>query len=359
MTTPTRIVVIGAGKLGAFHGQKIRKLEDELNLEFIGVVDPSESQRIEACRKLNCRGFAELYDGLLDNVDAAVVAAPTTLHHDIGVRLLSRGIHTLMEKPLCITTQQSRELVQAAQNANAVLQVGHVERFNPAFSEALKHIGRPQYIHAKRASGFTFRSTDVGVTLDLLIHDIDLVMSMVKSPVTQVDAIARTLVSGHEDIVQARLLFENECVADLEASRVSRTPTRKMEIWSDVNFTEIDFANRTMTTVHPDEQALNGNFDVNHLHGDDLEYFRNNLMDDILPEMTRSFESVDALELEMRDFVRSITSGRPPRVTGTDGAQAVEIAQKILQSVERNQRVLHRYAPVPEIFKFEDFYKVA
>ena len=357
MSNPIRIVVIGAGKLGTFHGQKIRALEDELNLEFAGVVDPSESQRVAACRKLQCRGFADLYDGLLNNIDAAVVAAPTPLHRNLGVTLLSRGIHTLMEKPLAISSDQSDDMLNASRKSGAILQVGHVERFNPAFTEAQKHINQPRYIHSKRASGFTFRSTDVGVTLDLLIHDIDLVLTHVNSPVSHVDAIGRTLVSGHEDIVQARLTFENDCVADLEASRISRTPSRSMEIWSEDSFTEIDFANRVMSCVHPDEQVLCGDFDVNRLDKDDLCYFQEKLMDEMLPQMTRSFASVDALELEMRDFVRSIVSGRAPRVTGQAGANAVVVAEKIINSIKRNQQVLHQFAPMPEIFRIEDYRK--
>ena len=357
MSNPIRIVVIGAGKLGTFHGQKIRALENELNLEFVGVVDPSESQRVQACRKLNCRGFADLYDGLLDNIDAAVVAAPTLLHRNLGVTLLSRGIHTLMEKPMAISSDQTDDLLNAAHKTGAILQVGHVERFNPAFTEARKHIYQPRYIHSKRTSGFTFRSVDVSVTLDLLIHDIDLVLTLVNSPVAQVDAIGRTLVSGHEDVVQARLLFENDCIADLEASRVSRTPTRCMEVWSEDSFTEIDFANRVMTCVHPDEQVLCGDFDVNRLDKDDLVYFQNNLMEEMLPQLSRSFASVDALELEMRDFVRSIVSGRDPRVTGQAGAEAVVVAEKILNSIKCNQRVLNRFAPMPEVFRIEDYRK--
>lgn len=357
MSNPIRIVVIGAGKLGTFHGQKIRALEDELNLEFVGIVDPSETQRIAACRKLQCRGFEELYDGLLDNIDAAVVAAPTPLHRDLGVTLLSKGIHTLMEKPLAISSEQTNSLLAASRKSGAILQVGHVERFNPAFTEARKHINQPRYIHSKRASGFTFRSVDVSVTLDLLIHDIDLVLTLVNSPVAKVDAIGQTLVSGHEDVVQARITFENDCIADLEASRVSRTPTRKMEIWSEDCFTEIDFANRVMSCVHPEEQVLCGQFDVNRLDQDDLNYFKENLMDEMLPQMSRSFASVDALELEMRDFVRSIVSGRAPIVTGQAGAEAVVVAEKIINSIKRNERVLHRFAPMPEIFKIEDYRK--
>lgn len=357
MSNPIRIIVIGAGKLGTFHGQKIRALENELNLELVGVVDPFESQRVVACRKLQCRGFADLYDGLLENIDAAVVAAPTPLHRDLGVTLLSCGIHTLMEKPLAISSEQTNALLAASRKSGAILQVGHVERFNPAFTEARKHINAPRYIHSKRTSGFTFRSTDVGVTLDLLIHDIDLVLTLVNSPVVKVDAVGRTLVSGHEDIVQARLTFENDCVADLEASRVSRTPARNMEIWSENSFTEIDFANRVMSCIHPDEQVLCGDFDVNRLDQDDLNYFKDNLMDEMLPQMTRSFASVDALELEMRDFVRSIVSGRAPRVTGQAGADAVVVAEKILNSIKRSQQVQRRFAPEPEIFRIEDYRK--
>lgn len=358
MTDPIRIAVVGSGRLGTFHGQKIRKLENSLNLEFVGIVDPSERQRVQACTSLQCRGFADLYDGLLDNLDAVVVAAPTLLHYNIGSKLLRRGIHTLMEKPVTVTLPQADALLSLAHENNAVFQVGHVERFNPAFTEARNHIELPRYIHSQRTSAFTFRSIDVGVTLDLLIHDIDLALSMVNSPVKRVDAIGKALVSGHEDVVQARLTFENGCIADLEASRVSRSPMRKMEVWTKDCFTEIDFASRTVSCIHPDEQILCGDFNVNELSEDDFDYFKEHLMDEMLPQTTQSFAAVDALELEMRDFISSINNRRSPLVSGKAGRDAVAVAQRILDSIESNQRTLLHFAPMPTIFRMEDYKKV-
>ncbi len=359
MTSPLRIVVIGAGRLGTFHGQKIRKLQDELNLEFIGLIDPSERQRVQACTSLQCRGFADLYDGVLDNIDAAIVAAPTPLHHNIGTKLLARGINVLMEKPVAISAVQADDMLREAYRSRSVFQVGHVERFNPAFTEARKHIQQPRYIQSERSSGFTFRSIDVGVTLDLLIHDIDLTLALVNSPVSRVDAIGRTLVSGHEDIVQARLQFENGCVADLKASRVSRTPVRKMTVWSEDSYTEIDFAMRSMDCVHPDEQILCGDFDVNLLSGDDLEYYKEHLMEQMLPQTKRNFAAVDALELEDRDFVRAIRTGRSPLVSGKAGRDAVAVAERIMESIMVNQQQMRRYAPMPSVLRMEDYKKVS
>ncbi len=358
MSQPLRIAVIGSGRLGTFHAQKINKISAEKNLDFVGIIDPSDKQRAIACQSLQCAGYAELTGSLLDSLDAAVVAAPTPLHHNIGQTLLSHGIHTLMEKPVTVTTAEADELVKTAYLKGLTFQVGHVERFNPAFEEARSLIGRPRYIHAVRSSNFTFRSTDVGVVLDLMIHDIDLVLSLVKSPITRVEAQGKALVSGHEDVAQARLYFENGSVADLEASRLSRKPIRSMTVWSADRWTEIDFATRSYASVHPDEGLLNGEFDVNELDTQQLDYFKQNLMEEKLPQVHESFAAVDALELEERDFVDSIYQARSPRVNGKDGRDAVYAAEQILKSIADNEERQNRIQPLPGILKFSDFRKV-
>ena len=223
-----KLAVVGAGRLGGFHAQKLSARDD---VELLAVVDPIQSSRDRIAAQCRCEALAD-YSDLLDRLDGAVIAAPTSLHHRIAGDFLKAGVPLLVEKPLCTTLSDADELVSAAKTQNLVLQVGHVERFNPAFHAVASRTQNPKYIEAVRASGFTFRSTDVGVVLDLMIHDIDLVLSLVRSPLRKVDALGTTVVGGHEDVANARLEFECGCVATLSASRVSYEAVRRMHVWS-------------------------------------------------------------------------------------------------------------------------------
>jgi len=215
-----RLAVIGAGRLGGFHAQKAAANPD---VELVAVVDPVPAARNRVAAECHTRALAD-YRGLVGAIDAAIVAAPTRLHHRIGMDLAGEGVHLLVEKPLCSRLAEAEELVERAEKQGVVLQVGHVERFNPAFAAAAPYLVEPKYIEAVRASGFTFRSTDVGVVLDLMIHDIDLVLSLVGSPVQRVEAMGVSVLGGHEDAANARIQFASGCVATLSASRVSRAP---------------------------------------------------------------------------------------------------------------------------------------
>ncbi|MHB8898402.1 MAG: Gfo/Idh/MocA family protein, partial [Thermoguttaceae bacterium] len=238
---PLRLAVIGAGRLGRFHAQKAAARED---VALIAVADPVHAQRQRVAAECGCRAVAD-YRELIGEIDGAIVAAPTFLHREIGMELLANGVHVLLEKPLAPSAGEAQELVDAATAGRLVLQVGHVERFNPAFTASAAHLRDPRYIEAVRTSGFTFRSTDVGAVLDLMIHDIDLVLSLVRSQVHHVDAIGFSLLGGHEDVANARVEFENGAVASLSASRVSYQALRQMSVWTSRAHTTIDFASRT------------------------------------------------------------------------------------------------------------------
>ena len=182
---PLRVAVIGAGRLGGFHAQKLARMA---NVELVGVVDPLAANRDRLAAELHTGSFSS-HAALLGRIDAAVIASPTVLHHRLAVDLLEAGTHLLIEKPICTTVAEADELVDLARRERLVLQVGHVERFNPALAAAVPHARNPKFIEAVRASGFTFRSMDVGVVLDLMIHDIDVVLSLVRSPLRSVEAL--------------------------------------------------------------------------------------------------------------------------------------------------------------------------
>jgi len=324
-----RLGIVGAGRLGGFHAQKAAADD---RLELVGVADPVRAQRDRVASHCSARPVAD-YRELFEQVDAVVVAAPTRHHHEIGVEFLRRGIHVLMEKPLATSAAEAEALVAAARESRVVLQVGHVERFNPAVAAAWPHLREPKFIEAVRASGFTFRSTDIGVVLDLMIHDLDLVLAMVRSPVRQVEALGLSVLGGHEDVAHARIEFECGCVASLSASRVSHEPARRMSVWAPEAYAAIDFAAPSATVVRPSETLLQRRFDIDALSAKEVEYYQQHLLEEHLPREVCRTEPVDALALELSDFAESILRPRLPRVSGEQGRDAVGLAEQVLARI--------------------------
>ncbi len=325
-----RTAVIGAGRLGGFHAQKLAAMEQ---VELVAVADPVPAQRNRVAAECGTRALADYRLLAAEKVDAVVVAAPTLVHHPIGMEFLSRGIHVLMEKPLAPNLAEADELVRTARAHGAILQVGHVERFNPAMTAAAPHVDSPKYIEAVRASNFTFRSTDIGVVLDLMIHDIDLVLSMTRSEVVRVQALGLSILGGHEDVAHARLEFECGCVASLSASRVSYHASRRMQVWSSIAYVDLDFASREAVVVSPSETLRRRQFDVASLSPDEMEHYRDHLMEEHLPRQVIQSPAVDALALEATDFIESIQTARHPRVSGEQGRNAVAVAEQILDRI--------------------------
>ncbi len=330
---PLRVAVLGAGRLGGFHAQK---LAHNPSVQLVAVVDPVEAARNRLATECGTDALAD-HRPLLDRLDAAVIAAPTRLHHELGLELIDRGIHVLVEKPLCATVRQADQLVLAARRRRVVLQVGHVERFNPALAAAAPAIENPRYLEAVRAGSFTFRSMDIGVVLDLMIHDIDLVLSLVRSPLRKVEAIGFSVLGGHEDVAQARLEFRSGCVANLTASRVSCEAVRRMHVWCPTAHVSMDFATRKTTLVRPSETLRCGDLDLEALAAeppDRREYVLGEHLrrEDVQPG------PVDALALEHDDFLESIRSARSPRVPGDQGRDAVAVAETILAKIRARPR---------------------
>jgi predicted dehydrogenase len=323
------VAVIGAGRLGGFHAQKLVRSD---GVELVAVVDPIESRRNRLAAECRTQALVD-YRPLLGQIDAAVVAAPSQFHHPIALELLNWGTHLLVEKPLCLTTAQADQLVKVAKRNGAVLQVGHVERFNPAIAPVLSLVEHPKYIEAVRASPFSFRSTDIGVVLDLMIHDLDLALSMVRSRVRRIDALGLSVLGGHEDVANARLEFECGCVAAFSASRVSDQSVRRMQVWSPQGFAAIDFAARKTTLVRPSETLLRRELKIDAIAADDAQNGEQVLREHLRREEIE-FAPVDALALELDDFVQSIRGSRPPRVTGEAGRDAVALAERILEKIQ-------------------------
>lgn len=326
--TRLRVAVIGAGHLGRIHSKLLGSVD---GAQLVAISDPIESARANAAKLFDVPTFSDYHD-LIDQIDAAIIAAPTDAHAEIATDLLKAGKHLMVEKPLAISAADADRLSMLASSRRLTLQVGHVERFNPAFT-ALGDIGVDvKYVEAVRASRFPGRCLDVGVVMDLMIHDIDLVCSMTNAAVSSIAASGIAVVSDHEDIAEARIEFDCGLIANLKASRVSPTPTREMHVYGAGGFAEIDFSGPAIHTVRPSDSLLERSFDLDQATDNPLGY-SDQLFVDHLELETQQLEPRNAILDELHDFVISIQSGVAPTVSGIAGARAVTIAEKILNSI--------------------------
>jgi predicted dehydrogenase len=322
-----RLAVIGVGHLGKEHARILAGMPE---VELVGVADVNAEQARTVAGRCGTRAFTESWP-LLNLVDAAVVVVPTTHHHAIAAEFLRRGIPLLVEKPLAATLEQAEELVELARRHGALLQVGHIERFNPAFEELQARPLQPRYVACERLGPYTGRSTDIGVVLDLMIHDLDILLTLVQSPVRTVEAVGVAVFGGHEDVANARLTFANGCVATVTASRASRGPQRRMNVWAPEGYAAIDFAKRHLTLVQPSAElrGLGGR----RPEPAALALPREQLLGRYYQVLELDRREGDQLTAELNDFIRALKTGRRPRVTGDDGRNALELASRVLASL--------------------------
>ena len=308
---PVRTAVIGVGYLGRFHAQKYASLPDS---RLVAVADSQPEARARVAAETGCTAVAD-YRALLGEVEAVSIATPTPQHHEIARQCLERGLHVLVEKPITETPGQARELIEIARRLGRVLQVGHLERFNAAILALAGTLGEPRFVESHRLAPFKERGTDVNVVLDLMIHDIDLIQSLVGAPIESIDAVGTSVFSAGLDIANARIRYANGCVANTTASRVSLKTERKLRLFQDDAYVSIDLQQKVLTIVRkppPGSDAAPGQV--------------------VIEE--RSYERGDALELEIRAFLRSIREGRPAVVSGEDGLRALETAIRITELVQ-------------------------
>jgi predicted dehydrogenase len=309
-------------------------LADTPGVQLVAVADPAVRAREEAAAAGRTQGVAD-YRDLFGRIDAAVVATPTATHRDVALELIERGVHVLVEKPIASTTHEAEELVATARRRCVVLQVGHVERFNPAWKPLAGEIGRPRFIEALRCGPYTFRSTDVSVVFDLMVHDIDIVLSLVESPVERVDAIGHAVIGPHDDLANARIQFADGTVASLSASRVSYDAERWMRIFSTSGFASVDFAKRTSTLVNVSPRLFEDGFDAAALPAEAKNLFKERLFCDVLPIRRIPPTDGNAIADELADFAASIREVRDPRVTGEQGLSALAVCEAIADQIAR------------------------
>lgn len=327
------VAVIGVGHLGKEHARILSSMPD---VHLVAVIDPNRAQAEGVATRCNTQAVSD-YRSVLGSIRGAVIATPTCFHHAVARDLLQHGVGLLVEKPLASSAEQARDLVAIAEARRAVLQVGHIERFNPAFEELVSRPLSPRYLVCERYSGFSGRSTDVGVVLDLMIHDLDLVLSLVRSPVASVEAMGVAVLGGNEDMVQARVRFTNGCIADLSASRVHPEPLRRMRLWGAEGYAGVDFAKRTLSLMQPGEHLRQGRIDSRRLDPATATRLKTELFGQHVH--TKEIEcgdrhERDQLTRELDDFVGCLREGTQPRVGGEAGAAALDLAAQILQSVQ-------------------------
>jgi len=309
--------VIGVGYIGKFHAEKFAMLPQA---SLVGLADINLAAAEKIANQFNTEAFQQ-YQHLVDKVQAVSIAVPTRKHYEVAKFFLSHGIHVLLEKPMTSTLQEAAELIWIAKENNAILQIGHLERFNAATIALQDVLDHPLFIESERLAPYNPRGGDVNVVLDLMIHDIDLIQYMMQSPITQVDACGAPILSSDIDIANAHIKFKNGCVANVTASRASLRQERRIRIFQHDAYLSIDLQNRKYAIHRKGEK----------------EMFPG------IPEITRierEFTKSDAIKAEIQAFLHAIINSTAPIVSGEDGMQALETAMIITESLTKRLKLM-------------------
>jgi predicted dehydrogenase len=298
-----RVGVVGVGHLGSIHAKVYSKLD---NVKLVGVCDCNLERAIEIGKKFRTGSYSD-YEDLFGKIDAASIVVPTSLHYNVAKEFLRQGIHVLIEKPITKTLSEADELIDIAKEKNLILQVGHIERFNSAVLATEPHLKTPKFIECQRLGPFHKRVQDVGVVLDLMIHDIDIVLGLIKKDVIGIEAVGLSTISDYEDVANVRLTFEDGIIADITASRVTKDVVRKMRIFQEDSYLSIDYVNQ------------------------DVTLFRKK-GDKILAEKIR-IRKKQPLKKELKSFIECVRTGKRPIVSGIEGRRALAVALEIVKKI--------------------------
>ncbi|MEB3296589.1 MAG: Gfo/Idh/MocA family oxidoreductase [Cyanobacteriota bacterium] len=317
---PVRVGVIGIGNMGWHHARVLSLLRDA---ELVGVADPDGDRGRLATEQFGCSWFPD-YSTMLDQVEAVCIAVPTLLHHSVGLASLQAGLHVLIEKPIAASQQEAADLIQAADQAHRLLQVGHIERFNPAFRELMKVVAGEEVVvlEARRHSPNPDRANDVSVVFDLMIHDIDLVLELAASPVVRLAAAGGRSAVGPIDYVNATLGFANGVVASLTSSKMAHRKIRSLSAHCRRALVETDFLNRTLHIHRRSHETVSAD------HGE-LVYRSDGVIEEV------STTSIEPLYAELEHFLRCVRGDEKPAVDGLQASRALQLADLIEQCVEQ------------------------
>lgn len=309
-----RVAVIGVGHLGYHHARNYAALD---GVELVGVVDADETKGVKTAGDFNVRHFRDVEDVLGVGIDAASVVVPTTLHHEMTLRLIEAGVDVLVEKPIAEDVAQAAEMVAAAEAAGRILQVGHIERFNGAVRALFDAVDKPRFIECHRLSPYPNRGHDVSVVLDLMIHDLEIVRAMDGTEPVSLDGVGVPVFSKHEDIANARIRFASGCVANLTCSRVSLDRMRKIRVFSPAMYASTDYSAEEVLLY----RKLRG----------DLAPGQNPM--DLISVESLPVHHEEPLRLELASFITSVRERTRPVVNGEDALKALELAQQIIDSI--------------------------
>ncbi len=325
-----RTAIIGAGKMGKIHAKVYSKLD---NVELVAVADADMERAELLAESFDCEATTDP-TSLIGKVDAVTISAPTTAHHELAALFIKNGIPVLIEKPLASTVQQGKEIVELAKQNNVIVAVGHSERCNPVV-QAMKRLHiEPMFIEANRVSPYPFRSMDIGVVLDVMIHDIDIILSLANSKVKKVDAAGVNVIAGEEDVCNARIFFENGCIANVTASRLALKTERKVRVFSRQAYLSLDFFRKEGIAIKADKNIDLVKWIREHQEAQDFDFSTVNWPDLLHIEQLK-IEDSEPLKVEQESFLNAIiNSDARPEVTGAEGLAALECAEMILASIK-------------------------
>lgn len=325
---PTRVAVIGVGHMGRHHARIYAEMP---GTDLVAVVDADAARAAEFAGRFGATALTDVAE-LPDGVQAASVAVPTVHHVEVASALLNRGIAALVEKPIAASVAEAETLLSCAKDNGCLLAVGHTERFNPVVRAMQRLSIVPRYIESTRVSPFSFRSADIGVVADMMIHDLDIVLHLVGSPVARVDAVGVSVLAKHEDVASARVVFENGTVANFSASRLALKTDRRLRVFSETAYLSLDYQGKTGMAITKDANldilalAKAGKFeDLSEMAGADF-----GAMIKVEPLQV---DDVEPLRAELEAFVESVRSGAPAAVSAEDGVAAVRLATDIVESL--------------------------
>ena len=328
-----RTAVIGAGKMGAIHAKVYNSLD---NCELVGIVDSDMGRAEKLSKVYGCAAYTDCGE-MVDKVDAVTISAPTIYHCELAEMFIKSGVAVMIEKPLAASVEEGQRIVELAAEHDVVVGVGHSERCNPVV-QAMKRLDiEPRFIQANRVSPYPFRSSDVGVVLDVMIHDIDIILSLAASPVKKVDAVGVNVIGEHEDICNARIVFENGCVANVTASRLALKTERKVRLFSSQAYLSLDFFKKEGVIIKADPNINVVEWVREHQASGDTDFSDIN-WPDLLHIEQLEIEDSEPLRVEQESFLRAVgDKSCRPEVTAVEGLSAMECAGKILTSLKEHQ----------------------
>jgi len=300
----TRVGVVGVGHLGSIHAKVYSKLK---NMKLVGVCDCGVERALEIGKKYRASSFVD-YEDLFEKVDAVSIAVPTSLHYNVAKDFLNHDIHVLIEKPMTKTLSEADELIEIAKERKLILQVGHIERFNSAVLAIEPYMTKPKFVECQRLGPYQKRVKDVGVVLDLMIHDIDIVLGLLEKEVVSIEAVGLSTISDHEDVANVRLTFEDGVIADITASRVTKDVVRKMRIFQEESYLSLDYvAQEAMVFKKTDDRIIKEKIKI---------------------------KKSNPLKRELKSFIECVRTGKQPLVSGIEGRRALNVALGILDKMK-------------------------